>query len=133
MPHNHLAQPIGFPLPAWRPPPAPPRTPMEGRWCRLEPLDPNRHAEALFRAFAADTDGRGWTYLAYGPFSTAADYRAWMCDYCLSDDPLFFAICPRLSEKGTGPLASGVLSPFRTTFRTAPLGVASYLRLAPAH
>ena len=75
---NHLGQPIGFPLPAWKPPPSPPRVPMEGRWCRLEPLDPDRHAAALFAAFAADVDGRGWTYLAYGPFETLADYRAWM-------------------------------------------------------
>src|SRR5262245_47274450 len=113
MTHNHLGQPIGFPLEGWQPPAVPPRAPMEGRWCRLEPLDPDRHAEALFTAFAADAEGRGWTYLAYGPFDTAAGYRAWMCGYCLGDDPLFFAICPKSDGK--------------------PAGVASYLRIAPAN
>ncbi len=49
--------------------PVPPRESMEGRYCRLEPLDPDRHAAALFEADAADSDGRSWTYLAYGPFS----------------------------------------------------------------
>ena len=36
---NPLGQPVGFALPGWTPPP-PPRAAMEGRYCRLEPLDP---------------------------------------------------------------------------------------------
>jgi len=69
-PHtNELGQPIGFPLPDWRVPERPPRTTMVGRYCRVEPLDPARHAEELFAANARDTDGRGWTYLPYGPFA----------------------------------------------------------------
>src|SRR5262245_46689741 len=108
---NDLGQPIGFPVPGWTPPPAPPREPMDGRFCRLEPLDPDRHAEALFTANAADADGRGWTYLAYGPFPNLASYRAWMEKTCLGDDPMFFA----------------VVQP--TTGR--PAGVASYLRITP--
>ncbi len=85
---------------------------MQGRFCRLEPLDPDRHAQALFAANAADEDGRSWTYLAYGPLATLASYREWMRTACLGDDPLFFAIID---------LADG-----------QPAGVASYLRIAPA-
>jgi RimJ/RimL family protein N-acetyltransferase len=99
-------------LPGWSPPPRPPRSPLDGRLCRLEPLDPDRHAAALFAADAVDTDGRTWTYLAYGPFATLADYRAWLTATCLGEDPLFFAIVDRV----TG----------------APAGVASYLRIKPA-
>jgi len=110
--HNNLGQPIGFLLQDWEPPPRPAREPMLGRWCSLEPLDPDRHAEDLFRALAADTEGRGWTYLAYGPFDTLASYRAWVQAHCLGDDPLFFAICRLPDGK--------------------PVGVASYLRIAPA-
>lgn len=109
---NHLGQPVGFPLPDWVPPPHPPRAAMDGRYCRLEPLDPARHADALFAAHAADPDGRGWTYLAVGPFPTAADYRAWMEARCLGDDPLFFTVI----DAGT----------------RQPVGLASYLRIAPA-
>src|SRR5262245_34257402 len=109
---NDLGQPIGFPLPGWSPPPAPAREPMEGRFCRLEPLDPDRHAEALFDADAADADGRSWTYLAYGPFRTLSDYRVWMSATCLGDDPLFFAILDTADVKAAG--------------------VASYLRITPA-
>src|SRR5205085_7283044 len=109
---NDLGQPVGFPLPGWTPPPAPPRVPTEGRYCRLEPLDPGRHADALFAAFAEDADGRGWTYLAYGPFPTAADHRAWVEAHWLGDDPLFFAIVDAATAR--------------------PTGVASYLRITPA-
>jgi RimJ/RimL family protein N-acetyltransferase len=109
---NELGQPIGPPLPGWVPPPWPPREPMEGRFCRLEPLDVARHAAALFAANAADGDHQGWTYLAYGPFDTLDDYRDWMTRTCLGDDPLFFAIVPTADGQ--------------------PAGVASYLRIAPA-
>ncbi len=109
---NELGQPVGPPLPGWAPPPFPPREPMAGRFCRLEPLDPDRHADALHAANVLDADGRSWTYLAYGPFRTAADHRAWVAEVCRHNDPLFFAIL----EAGTGQ----------------PVGVASYLRIAPA-
>lgn len=109
--HNHLGQPIGSPLANWTHPPWPPCEPMEGRFCRLEQLDPDRHSEDLFTALAADAEGRSWTYLAYGPFTTVASYRAWMEANCLGDDPLFFAI----RQMPDGKLA----------------GVASYLRIAP--
>jgi RimJ/RimL family protein N-acetyltransferase len=90
----------------------PPREPMQGRYCRLEPLDPDRHAGALFEADAADADGRSWTYLAYGPFRMLADYRDWMCATSLGDDTLFFAIL----DQADGEAA----------------GLASYLRITPA-
>jgi RimJ/RimL family protein N-acetyltransferase len=85
---------------------------MDGRLCRLEPLDPDRHAADLFAADAADADGRSWTYLAYGPFGTLSDYRGWMGATCLSADPQFFAIIDR---------ADGMAA-----------GIASYLRITPA-
>ena len=50
---NPPDQPIGEPLPEWTARQAPPRTDMEGRLCRVEPLDPARHARALFEAMLA--------------------------------------------------------------------------------
>jgi RimJ/RimL family protein N-acetyltransferase len=84
---------------------------MEGRLCRLEPLDPGRHTAALFAADREDRDGSSWTYLAYGPFASLGDYSAWIEATCLGDDPLFFAVI----DKADGE----------------PAGVASYLRIAP--
>jgi RimJ/RimL family protein N-acetyltransferase len=65
-----------FPVPEWRRPAPPPALVLAGRWCRLEPLDPERHADELFAAYARDPDARHWTYLPYGPFADAAEYRA---------------------------------------------------------
>ncbi len=108
---NALGQPIGAPLTIALPRPRPPRSPMQGRWCDVVPLDPDTHAGALFDAYAADAEGRIWTYLPAGPFADLAAYRAWMDATCLTDDPLFHTI-----------LVDG-----------KPLGVASLMRIDPAH
>ncbi len=109
---NFLKQPIGEPIDGWSARALPPRTAMEGRYCRVEPIDPARHADQLHAANREDTDGRIWTYLAYGPFAAPDDYRAWMAETCLGDDPLFHAVV----DLRTGTAA----------------GVASYLRIEPA-
>ncbi len=103
--------PRGAPVPGWTPRSRPPRAPLTGAHCRLEPLDPDRHAAGLWQAFAADTAGRGWTYLPYGPFADIGGLRAWLDGVAGSDDPLFHAILD-----GAGPA-----------------GVASYLRVTPEH
>lgn len=109
---NPLNQPLGVALPDWRPPARPSRAGRVGRFCRLEPLDPGRHAADLHAANALDTEGRMWTYLPYGPFADLAAYRAWMEAKWLGDDPLFFAIVDAVSGRA--------------------VGVASYLRIDPA-
>jgi RimJ/RimL family protein N-acetyltransferase len=109
---NPLGQPIGPPVPGWVPRPRPPRTPMQGRLCRLEPLDVAKHAAALHAAHALDREGRNWTYLPYGPFGSAADYARWVEWAAAQEDPQFFAILDAATE--------------------LPLGVASYLRIDPA-
>ena len=105
-----IPPPVGPPLPGWQPRPRPPRTSMVGRYCRLEPLDPTRHATALFEAFRLDTQGLDWTYLPYGPFVDASAFRTWLDAVATTDDPLFFTI---LDERGV------------------PVGLASYLRITP--
>ena len=54
---NHLGQPVGEPLPDWTERPGPARTAMEGRLCRLEPLQASRHADALYWAHQLDAEG----------------------------------------------------------------------------
>jgi len=108
---NHLGQPIGRALPGWRRPARPSREAIVGRFCRVEPLDVDRHAADLWSAYALDATGANWTYLPYGPFASATDYRAWMEATCGGDDPLFHAI---VDDSGRA------------------VGVASYLRINPA-
>src|SRR5690242_10943900 len=108
---NHLGQPVGFALNHWQPPPWPPLEPMQGRFCRVEPLDPDRHAADLHAANSLDKDGAMWTYLAYGPFPTLAQYRQWLMENAPTKDPLFFTIIQAATGKA--------------------VGLASYLRIAP--
>src|ERR1700730_15060000 len=92
MPRNAFGQPIGEAVPDWKPAQLPPRTPIVGSYCRLEPIDPARHAADLFASVSEDTDGSSFTYMGYAPFARLEDFRAWMTSTCLGDDPRFFAI-----------------------------------------
>ncbi|MDE1953605.1 MAG: GNAT family N-acetyltransferase [Betaproteobacteria bacterium] len=103
--------PLGPELPAWKPAAAPERAPLAGLRARLEPLNVANHAVSLHAANAADSAGRMWTYLPYGPFADAVAYADWVRSQQASPDPLFFAIV----EAATG----------------SACGVAAYLRIDP--
>ena len=102
---NALGQPIGAPVLDWSPRPRPPRTPLVGRTCRVEPLAPG-HAADLHVANTLDRDGVLWSYLPYGPFDTLADYEGWMAAVALSDDPLFHAVIDLATPKSIFVIAS---------------------------
>lgn len=108
---NGLGQPIGAALPDWSPARAPVHVPMEGYFCRLEPLNEDRHSRELFDAFSVDRDGRNWTYLPHGPFFEFASFKNWTAAVCRQEDMQFYAIVD-------GPTSGAV-------------GVASYLRIKP--
>jgi RimJ/RimL family protein N-acetyltransferase len=120
---NALGQQVGFKVDGWTPPPRPPNENLEGRTCRLEPLDAARHAESLHRANLLDRDRRNWTYLPYGPFEQLEDYLAWVESVAGKHDPQFFAIV------GEGAVPLSPEDPGKKGY--GPLGVASYLRIDP--
>ena len=99
---SSTTQPIGRALPGWTARAAPPRTAMAGRFCRVEPLDPARHAADLFAANSLDPEGRNWTYLFQEPFGDLAAYRAWLEQVAKADDPLFHAIVDVKTGKAVG-------------------------------
>jgi len=109
---NALGQPIGWRVDEWTPPPFPPRGPMAGRTCRLEPLDVAAHTADLHEANLRDTDGANWTYLPYGPFRTLDAYVIWVTAVVAATDPQFHAVIDLSTGKA--------------------VGVASYLRIDPA-
>jgi RimJ/RimL family protein N-acetyltransferase len=98
---NAFGQPIGEPLEGWVPPPAPARTALPGTYCRLDPMD-ERFVPELYAAARHDADDRTWTYLPYGPFTREDDFRRWLVSSCLADDPLFFAVVDRASNRAVG-------------------------------
>ncbi len=67
---NTFGQPIGSALPCWTPRQRPAESSMQGRRCRLEAYDAERHLAALFDAYAPDSE-RLWTYIPWGPFADA--------------------------------------------------------------
>jgi RimJ/RimL family protein N-acetyltransferase len=114
---NELGQPVGPPVPGWTPRPRPSAAILQGRYCRLERLDPGRHARELYAADRLDTRGESWTYLPYGPFGTLEEYRRWAERVAAEDDPMFYAIV------STDPAEPGDLH--------GPVGVLSLMRIQP--
>ena len=100
--HNEHGQPIGAPISRWTPPLPPPRTTIEGRWCRLEALDVERHGADLYRAISHDSSGRNWTYLSIGPFADEASYLEWLRSVSTGPDPVFYAFIDRASSSAVG-------------------------------
>jgi RimJ/RimL family protein N-acetyltransferase len=94
-----------------RPARAPARRSLDGTRVRLEPLDPERHADDLHAAAAGDP--RLWDYLPYGPFPDAGEMHDHLARQAGSRDPLFLAVV----DSATG----------------RAVGVVSYLRIEPAH
>jgi RimJ/RimL family protein N-acetyltransferase len=89
----------------------PRREAIEGETVRLEPLDPARHGDDLFRA--AEGADATWDYLAYGPFAGRQEFMRWLEERTPLDDPLTFAIVDRAAR--------------------AARGLASFMRIAPEH
>lgn len=109
---NNLGQPIGFPVKSWQASSHPQGSLMQGRFCRLEPINSRQHASDLFEAFTLDSNHHNWTYLPYGPFDNFSDFETWLEATCCGDDPCFFTVIDLASGKA--------------------VGIASYLRITPA-
>lgn len=102
-------RPIGPSVPNWTPPPKPQAMTLEGHYCRLEPLEAEKHAALLFNAFAGQD--AHFDYLPSGPFHSAAQYHRWVKEVTADQSNLFFVVYD--------------------TSKQAYLGVLSYLRIAP--
>ena len=100
---------LGTPVPDFIPPPRPKGVTLEGRFVRLERMDPETHAGDLHRAYCGH-DGL-WDYMPYAPFPSAAGYHRWARDSASGADPMFYV----LRDAATGRAG----------------GVASYLRITP--
>ena len=129
---NHLGQPLGFAVPDWTPPEPPARETVAGRFCRLEPLDPEVHAASLYAANALDVEGRMWTYLSYGPFDALESYRAWMDQYSRGDDPSFCAIVDGATDKAVGVASYLRIDPRSGSIEVGHLAYSPLLQRTPA-
>ncbi|SRR5258706_8476160 len=102
---NAFGQPIGSALDEWTERPLPPRTPMVGRYCSIEKLDPERHAADLYTANSEAPDARDWTYSLAGPFSQFAQYVDYLRKEAIKSDPLHHVIIDSRSGQAVGTAA----------------------------
>ncbi|HEX6300938.1 MAG TPA: GNAT family protein [Acidimicrobiia bacterium] len=105
---NEFGQSVGVPLGTWEPPPFPPRRTLEGRTVTLIPLDPDRDCDFLFDAFSGAPDSL-WTYMAFGPFETAEEFKTMLDSLVAYQDWL----------------------PYSIVVNNRAVGFASYLRIQP--
>lgn len=105
---------------------------MEGRFCRVEPLDAGRHAADLHAANGEAPDGRDWTYMAYGPFESFEAYREWVDWAAGSPDPLFHAIVARDSGRAVGVASLMRIDPAAGVIEVGHIKYAPALQRTPA-
>lgn len=85
----------------WTPRPPPSTSPMEGRFVRLEKLDPAKHADGLFDASAQPDGEERFRWLPDLVPTDRTEFHKWVEQVAASEDPLFFAVI----DKATGKVA----------------------------
>ena len=110
---NQFDQPIGPAVSRWSERPRPSRSVLHGRYCRLEPVDPQRHAADLFAAYMDAPDARDWTYLFRERPETLPLFQEYLAGLAKSEDPLHYTVID--------------------TAAAAPVGTAALMRIDPVH
>lgn len=123
---NEYGQAVGDPLPGWTPVALPDAVRLPGRYCTLEHLDPEQHADDLYAAYAAAPDARDWTYLPNGPFPTLESLRDWATAAAQGADPRHYAVIDNATGRALGTLSlmrhdpkNGVVEVGHVTFSRA--------------
>ncbi len=95
--------PVGEPVDV-RPAGRPRRSPLDGRFVSLVPVDPSVHAHGLYANAhdGSDEAQRMWTYMGYGPWEDEASMREWLDSLLASDDPLFLTVIDRETTDPVG-------------------------------
>jgi RimJ/RimL family protein N-acetyltransferase len=89
-------------LSRWKAPPFPPARVLEGRYCRLEPLDGARHGADIAAAFVGAHDV--WAYLPVPEPKDRGEYEAFLAAMVARNDIVPFAVVDRADNKAKGHL-----------------------------
>ncbi len=85
--------------------PQPVRTILEGRTCRLRPLDPARDTDGLYALSHGASKEQQWAYLSTGPYPDKASFAAHVQKIAGgTGDPIFWAVADR-NDRATGWLS----------------------------
>lgn len=85
----------------WKTCPLPARVTLTGAYCRLEPLNPAPHGDALFAASMAPGAETRFRYLFDAP-QARPDFDGWLARAEVSADPMFFAVIDVASGRCEG-------------------------------
>lgn len=111
---------------------APERRQLEGTLVLLEPLDPNRHSEALYAASHENEDARRvWTYLPDGPFANIASFDQWLKRMAVEPDRLFFAFRDKHTERLGGMATYLDIRPAMGSIEIGYIWFAPFLQRTP--
>lgn len=90
----------------FKPAATPKAEPIEGRFIRLEKLDPARHGDDLWAVLQGPgSDPALWDYLPYGPFSEREAFDRWLQGNATGHDPLFYSVIDRANGQVQGILS----------------------------
>lgn len=105
------------------PAPRPTHVTLEGRYCRLRPLDPARDTDGLFTLSHGPESAWQWAYLFTGPYADKADFAAHVRTIAAgTTDPVYWAISDR-DDRAIGWLS---LMRIDTTHRVIEVGSILY-------
>ncbi|MGD9805155.1 MAG: GNAT family N-acetyltransferase, partial [Hyphomicrobiaceae bacterium] len=94
--------PIGPRLANAGPAPSPGRVVLDGRYCRLEPIDAKRHRTELYEASTPPDAARRFRYLFEEPPASLAEMDDWLAKAEVSTDPLVFAVIDKRTGRCEG-------------------------------
>lgn len=75
---------------------------LDGRYCRLEPIDGKRHRDELYAASTPPDAARRFRYLFEEPYRSPADFDQWLAKALTSTDPLVFAVIDKRTGRCEG-------------------------------
>lgn len=89
-------------LSTWKGVPRPRRVVLDGRYARLEPLDPARHGDQLYEAASGEESARLHRWLPDPSPASRAEYEHWLVDRAASEDPIYFAVIDKATGRAEG-------------------------------
>ncbi|WP_367718117.1 GNAT family protein [Nitratireductor sp. GISD-1A_MAKvit] len=82
----------------WTPRPRPTREVLEGRFVRLEPLDPEKHGDGLYAVSAVPDAAQRFRWLGEHPPADRAQFQDWLAGVAAKADPFFHVVLDQRTD-----------------------------------
>ncbi len=103
--------PIGPRVANPQPASVPERVVLQGRYARLEPLDPDTHRDELYAASSPPDRAARFRYMPEPAPASPEEFDVWLGGAVASADPLFFAVIDRSTDRVEGRQALMRINP----------------------